>query len=142
MINLFSDPEDDRLRKIEVERIRGIVVRALGEKSDLYQIKVMELDHCPDPACEKIETLIILLGDEKTRLPFCSPERNPPPAEHSPQKKEGTRLQFCSPERTLFPAEHIPQKKEGTRLQFRFTCRLADLTEEKMSGFLADLQKL
>ncbi|MES2309248.1 MAG: hypothetical protein V4507_10365 [Verrucomicrobiota bacterium] len=96
MNSLFPDPEKDRLRKIEIDRIRNVVLHALGSKADSYQIKVMELDHCPDPACEKIETLIILLGEEK----------------------------------------------EGTRLQFRFTCRLSELTEEKMSEFLKDLKTI
>lgn len=73
MINLFSDPEKDRLRKASVDRIRRIIIQSLGEKSELYQIKVMELDHCPDPSCEKIETLIILLGNESQKIQYRFP---------------------------------------------------------------------
>ncbi len=128
MINLFPDPEKERLRKKEIERISALVKKGLGSKAEHYQIKVMQLDHCPDPVCEKLETLILLLGEVKSEDPS--------------QNKEEPGLQFCSPERILPPAEHPLQKKEGTRLQFRFTCSLVELTEEKMAEFLKDLKNL
>ncbi len=70
MINLFSNANEDKQRKIEILRIKGLIEDELGFRAQSYLIKVTQLDHCPDPECESIETLIVLFKEGSPPLQF------------------------------------------------------------------------